>query len=159
MADFRNDEAYDLSLFEPHKLPQVPDKKNKKTASKPEVLKEKPKTRAQRKAEAANRRDTLIKAVVVGSVLFGLILNNINSQVTITKNAGIQAEQEVVLAAAQSEGVRLNAKLDATYSLDKVEKYAIKAGMRKVEGCQIFRITVDPLKGDEVINYIGKPVN
>lgn len=155
MADLKNNEAYDLSIFESRVSTAAPEKKNKKTPIKPKVVREKPKTKQQLRAEAADRKRTLLKLTVVCSVLFILFAAVLQSRVTILTNAAEQAKQEVTLKAAESEGVRLKAELDSKFSLNNVEAYAKKAGMQKIERYQIYY--VNPLKGDEIISYIGKP--
>jgi len=157
MADYNSTEAYDLSLFETHKVQEIPGKNKKKPEPKPELVNEKPKTKLEQRAEAKSRRHTLLKVSFVCSVLFIMFAMVLSSRATILVNAKTQEKQTVALQTAKSEGIRLQTKLNAMGSIDKVELYANENGMRIISGDQKFY--VDPLKGDEILNYIGKPAN
>jgi hypothetical protein len=157
MADLNGNEAYDLSLFETHKPETAPGYKKKKPEPKPELINEKPKTRAEQHAEAKSRRHTMLKVSLICSVLLVMFAMVFSSRATILVNAQTQANQEVTLKAAKSEGIRLQTSLDSTVSVSSIETYAKNHHMQKIAGDQVFY--VNPLKGDEILNYIGKPVN
>ncbi len=153
MADKTNT-AYDLSLFETRHAAAVPNRKV--PGIKPELVREKTLSRHEQREEARNRNRSIAKMCIISIVLVSLIGAVLQSRVEIVKNASNQAKREAVLAASISENVRLNTKLDSLVSLENVEKYAQKAGMKKIERYQI--VYLDPLKCDSVVKYLGKPV-
>lgn len=153
MADYDKNAAYDLSLFETRKSAAAPEKKRPST--KPELVREKQQTRFERLAEAKNRKRILVKMTVICVVMVSLLGAVLQSRVEIVKNASVQAQREATLKASISEGVRLKSEINSLVSLENVERYALEHGMKKVERYQI--IYVNPLKGDEIIKFVGKP--
>lgn len=155
MADYEN-AAYDLSLFETRKAATAPDIR-KKPDSKPQVVRERTQTRIERRAEEHNRRRTLARLVFICVIVVTMLGAVLQSRVTLVKNAAEAADKEAVLAASISEGVRLNTKLNSLVSTKNVELYARNKGMKKIESYQ--KIVIAPYKGDEIIEFIGKPVD
>lgn len=155
MAESNRSEAYDFSLFEPRQAKQAPKKKEYKTPPKPHLVKEKPKTAQELRAEAISRTLSVLKVMAVSFVMIAMIGSLIQSRIKLTEISKSQVAAETRLAQSKSETVRLKMALDSKESPDKVENYAQnKLGMIKTERYQMYYINLS--KGDEILYYKGK---
>lgn len=131
MATYSN-AAYDLSLFaDEHHGKVISIEENKK-----------------QKREAKHRTflQSLISAVAVVSVIavvLGVVLMAIISKVKLTEMNETISELNEQLTILQSENIRLNSELTEIASSDRIDAYAEKNGLQKMETGQIYYFTVD----------------
>lgn len=131
MATYSN-AAYDLSLFA--------DEQHGKVISIEENKKQK------REAKHRSFLQSLISAVAVVSVIavvLAVVLMAIISKVKLTEMNEAIADLDNELAILQSENVRLNSELTEIASSDRIDAYAEKHGLQKMETGQIYYFTVD----------------
>jgi len=146
MANSANGAAYDTSYLAtidpmPSPFPQtVPlsTEPGRKTAPSK-------KTEAQMERENRARVRLFIKSVIVIGLLVTLFCGELSQRVALADvNSNVRAEQSAVTL-LESENVRLKAALEAKYSDEYIEQYAVgKLGMLKLEK----KILIDLSKGD-----------
>lgn len=150
MADYKGNEAYKFELFEPQRAPQVPQKK--KTAGPQKVVKAKPKTQAQIRAEIREANKRIAKIVVVAVVLLSLVGSVLFSRAQLTVLAIQEEAAENRLSQLKSENVRLQSAIAQKMTMDEIEEYAVnRLGMVKSSRSQITYVKVTD--GDSVVYY------
>ncbi len=155
MANNNSSTAYDLSLFAPAVTKGVPAKKPVSTPSKPQIVKEKRKTKIELRLQNKQRHQKLFKVVTVCVVVMFCAGLKLQSMVEISSLA-MQMEQELVLLeTAQSESVRLATEIETVYSFAKVQAFIKENGMQKTQSHQ--RFDFNALRPDKVTNYLGMP--
>ena len=131
MATYSN-AAYDLSLFA--------DEQHGKVISIEENKKQK------REAKHRSFVQTLASAVAVVSIIavvLGVVLMAIVSKVKLTEMNESIADLDDQLSILQSENVRLHSELTEIASSDRIDAYAEKNGLQKMEAGQVYYFTVD----------------
>ncbi len=131
MANYSN-AAYDLSLFA--------DEQSGKVISIEENKKQK------REAKQRSLLQSLISAVAVVAVVamvLGVVLMAIVSKVKLTEMNETISDLNEQLSILQSENVRLNSELTEIASADRIDAYAEKHGLQKMEPSQVYYFTVD----------------
>ena len=113
------------------------------------------KTKKQLRVEARRARWKAIQVLAVASVLFSVLVFQIYSQVRVDELdreiSAVNAEISVI----ESDNTRLNMKLDANISLEKVDDYARNVlGMVKVDNYQVNYVNLSA--GDAVEVSGGK---
>lgn len=150
MADYKGSEAYKFELFEPQRAPQAPQKK--KIAGPQKVVKAKPKTQAQIRAEIREANKRIAKIVVVAVVLLSLVGSVLFSRAQLTVLAIQEEAAENRLSQLKSENVRLQSALAQKMTMDEIEEYAVnRLGMVKSSRSQITYVKVTD--GDSVVYY------
>ena len=153
MANYNSNAAYDLSLFAPGGAPAP---KPVKAPTRPEIVKQKRKTKKELQLQKKQRHQKLFKVVTVCVVLLFCAGLKLQGMVEISKNAKILEHEFVLLETAQSERVRLSTKIETDYSFAKVQDYIKENGMQKTQSHQ--RFDFNALRTDKVTNYLGMPV-
>lgn len=150
MADYKGSEAYKFELFEPQRAPRVPQKKT--TVGPQKVVKAKPKTQAQIRAEIREANKRIAKIVVVAVVLLSLVGSVLFSRAQLTVLAIQEEAAENRLSQLKSENVRLQSALAQKMTMDEIEEYAVnRLGMVKSSRSQITYVKVTD--GDSVVYY------
>lgn len=156
MANFNSNTAYDLSLFAPAVTGGAPAQKPVSAPSKPEIVKEKPKTKKELQLQKRLRHQKMFKVFTFIAVLLFCGALKLQSEVQISKLANELAQETVLLETAESERVRLSTKIETEYSFAKVQDYIKENGMQKTQSHQ--RFDFNALRTDKVTNYLGMPV-
>ncbi len=136
MAVYSN-AAYDLSLFsngQRGKIVSIEENKKQK-----------------REAKRRSLTQTILSVAAVAAVVavvLGVVLMAIVSKVTLTEMNGQIADLDDQLSILQSENVRLSSELTEIASSERVDAYAEKHGLQKLETGQVYYFTVDG--GDRV---------
>lgn len=129
--------AYDLSLFSKNERGKVISiEENKKQ---------------RHEAKRRTRRQTLVSAVmviVVVAIVLSALIIAINSKARLTQMNVKLDELNSQLSILQSENVRLNSELTQIASVEKINAYAEKHGLQKMETGQIEYFTVN---GEDVV--------
>ncbi len=141
MANYNN-EAYDLSLFEPKsaKITPLPGKKA---------------TKAQRRRTKLQK---LLNGAVVSLIACSVVLIlglMISSQVRLTEMNSAISKTETRLSEAIGETKRLESELASQTSAQSVEAYAESNGLRQMESGQIDYITVTPAGAEQTNTSAG----
>jgi len=134
-----NNEAYDLSLFEPKsaKITPLPGKKETKAERRQAKLQ-----------KVFNSSATVLVAVCVVAILGLMIFSNV--RLTEMNNAISRTEER--LNELNGETKRLESELASQTSAQSVEAYAESAGLRPMESGQIDYITIEPAQTAEAAN-------
>lgn len=150
MAEINVNEAYDLSLFDTRRAKPQPGLPQKKPVQKPYEVKQEPETAAQRRANAKRRRRLVAKVVIVCVLLGSMCGSLLHARIQIMEVNAQYTAKTKELNEAKSENVRLTMALNSRVSLDKVEAYALLAGMQKMERYQMYFINTD---GEDAVSY------
>ena len=131
-----NNEAYDLSLFEPKsaKITPLPGKKETKAERRQAKLQ-----------KILNSSATVAVALCVVAILGLMVFGNV--KLTEMNNAISRTEER--LNEANGETKRLESELASLTSAQSVEAYAESAGLRPMESGQIDYITIKPAQTAE----------
>ncbi|MBQ2775586.1 MAG: hypothetical protein IJF40_06855 [Clostridia bacterium] len=152
MADYKGSEAYKFELFEPQRAPQQQPKK--KAVGPQRVVKQKPKTQAEIRAEIRESNKRIAKIVVVAVVLLALVGSVLLSRAQLMVLALEEEAALTTLSQQKSENVRLQSALAQKMTMEEIENYAVnRLGMVKSSNSQITYIKVTD--GDSVIYYEG----
>jgi len=151
MADYKGSEAYKFELFEPQRAPQP----QKKVAVGPQkVVKQKPKTQAEIRAEIREANKRIAKIVVVAAVLLALVGSVLFSRAQLMVLALEEETAQTRLSQQKSENVRLQSALTQKMTMEEIENYAVnRLGMVKSSNSQVTYLKV--ADGDSVIYYKG----
>ncbi len=148
MASYQNNNAYDLSMFEPAR--------KRKPASAPvgpKLVKTTAPTRKTREQLAAQRkaaRFKIIEFAVIAALCAALIVPNIFSRIKVNELNGKIAAMTTQLNEVKSENTRLDMELKSRISLDNVQYYAENVlGMVKRDRYQVYYFNID--NGNEIL--------
>ena len=148
MASFQNNNAYDLTLFEPAR------KREPVSAPKrPRLVKTSGPARKSREQLAAERkaaRFKIIEFAVIAALCAAFIAPNIFSRIKVNELNGKIAAMTTQLNEVKSENTRLDMELKAKISLDNVQNYAENVlGMDKRDRYQIYYFNLE--NGNEIL--------
>ena len=151
MADYKGSEAYKFELFEPQRAPQP---QKKAVVGPQKVVKQKPKTQAEIRAEIREANKRIAKIVVVAAVLLALVGSVLFSRAQLMVLALEEEAAQTRLSQQKSENVRLQSALTQKMTMEEIENYAVnRLGMVKSSNSQITYLKV--ADGDSVIYYKG----
>lgn len=138
MANYNDELALDLDLFDNTKSGYIPEQKKKKKLEIPKLLPRKTVSPDEAKQQAAiSRKKALIVSVVAMACLL-IVGSLVYSRACLYDYKYELNEAKSQLEAVESENVRLQVKFNSIMSKDKVEDYALtKLGMVKRESYQI----------------------
>lgn len=136
MTNVRSSAAYDLSMFDTRSTPVVALEPNKKA-----------KYAKKKRSRAQSVLNGIVTAALV-SICLAAVLFFIVGRVKLTEMNSVINDLDEQLSILQSENVRLNGELCGIASADKIEEYAKKNGLKKVEANQIEYFTIED--GDRI---------
>lgn len=144
MANYAQNAAYDLALFEKKRAEVVALKPNKK----------------QQKSNSRRAKLHAVLTVVVyisiALVALGIVGFLITSNVQLTELNSKIAESQTTLAELQSEEVRLKSELASKTSIANVNAYAAENGMTATDSTQVSYLTIT---GSDTVTVSGGASN
>lgn len=142
MADIST--AYDFDLFDNSKNRMGTAAPEIKKPKKPEIVREKPRTKKELKAEAQAARLYAVKILAVSVTLLVLLGSLIYGRVQIMEITAETEDLQNQLREAQSENVRLESEVKSMYSIGNISAYAEEnLGMIKKDCYQVNYFSVD----------------
>lgn len=138
MANYNDELALDLDLFDNTKSGYVPEQKKKKKLEVPKLLPRKTVSPNEARQQATISRKKALMVSVIAMTFLLVVGSLVFSRVRLYDYKYELNEAKSQLEAVESENVRLQVKFNSLMSKDKVEDYALtKLGMVKKESYQI----------------------
>lgn len=131
MANYDNNEAYDLSLFLPREAREAQEKENKKVQKKPQLVREKPKTAKELHLERKNRRQRLMKLTLICSLMLFLVGSVLHSRAESARLNVVYLQRKDLLDEAIEVNNSLIIEKTKLCTPARVEEFAKQKGMQK----------------------------